>query len=690
MIRAGALLCLLLALPGAPLMLSAYGQSETTRAMIDSGHVGAVRWLEFDDRRGILFSSGDDGTVRLWDPAAGNLLRTLEVTQVATGRVAVSPAASRLAVVVTDGSSSSLAVWDWEQERQLYRIPLKEEPRFLRFSPLGTYLMYGESSWQGFSIIRVDDGTRVSFHPEGFGSVGFAEMSRSEKTLMTYEVSGRITYWDFTSGSQTRDVPTVPYLSAIRISPDRSVIVGFTSSQIVRIDAVTGAVRGRAAVAAVTSLDLSPAGNEISCIPGPGQQPVRWSVSGDTLVSTAGFPPIPGSPSLLVYGSSGLYFAGAAGGLRALTAGGDLAVFGTDTVARLTGFDEAAGKLALGSWDWIRVLAIEGVGISAEPTAIHTLLTPNPFSGPVGLAFLDGGRLLAWSPGSNAPGLAVLDTASLGVSSPAQPPAFVPLASPFHAPLSGLEVSSAELVGVENGGTVRLADPRTGVSRFDSRIAGADTAVRVSDGELVAGRNAAGVTQGSLVRLNMTTGETLTLHDRNLFTYSLLLDPGAPGGPALYSIGIDAARSTNLLRHDGPGFDRETLLDSVAEEDLDAGLSLDPDRHVLYATLGRDRVVSWDGKTLSTLAFQDTVPRRLVVRSGLAFCLNKDSTITIVDSVTGARKAQVALFQDGEWCMILADGHYAASTGGDLRVRVFSDGSPIKATEDYRLRIETR
>jgi hypothetical protein len=189
----------------------------------------------------------------------------------------------------------------------------------------------------------------------------------------------------------------------------------------------------------------------------------------------------------------------------------------------------------------------------------------------------------------------------------------------------------------------------------------------------------------------MGTGETVAIKGRNIFTYALLLDPGLPGrGPSLYSVGIDSARSTNLLRYDGPGFERETLLDSVAEEDLDASLSLDPDLHVLYATLGKDRAVAWDGQALRTLTLENSAPRRLAVRGRILFSMNRDSTVTVADAQTGARFAQIALFSDGEWCVVLKDGRYAASTGGDLHVRVFADGAPVKASEDYRLHIDTR
>ena len=667
------------------------GDRAAARAIIASGHAGAVRWIEFDEKSGLLLTSGEDGTVRIWDPVAGSLLHTLHVTQLAAGRMAVNPAASQLAVVVGDaGGEVWLAVWDWEQERQLYRVPLKEQPLFLRWSALGTYLLYGESSWQGLKILRASDGSAVAFHPEGFGIVGYAEMSRTEKTLMAYQVSGRITYWDLASGNQTVDVPTVPYLSGIRISTDRGVLVGFTDAEIVRVDAVTGAVRGRAAAAGVRSLDISPNGEEIAVISGPAQGARRWTTGDDSLLPAAGFPPLPNPPSVLAYGSAGLYFAGATGNLAALGPSGDLSTFGKNVVASLTGFDVGQGRIALGSRDWVRVLSSDWLEGSSSPSSIHTLVAANPFSDAVGLAFLGENRLLAWGSGASAaPGLALLDTTSLGAAQPA--PVFVPVASPFRAPLTDLRAGLEELIGTEAGGTLRVADPSTGASRFDSRVSGAVAAVRVSSGEVVAARNASAGPQGSLIRLNLATGETVAVRDRNLFTYALLLEPGSAGkGPELYSVGVDAARSTNLLRHDGPGFERETLLDHVAAEDLDAVLSFDPVQHVLYATLGRDRAVAWDGQSLRTLSLENSVPRRLLVRNGLAFAVNRDSTVTIADARTGETRAQAALFSDGEWAIVFADGRYAASTGGDLHVRVFSDGSPVKTTEDYRLRIEAR
>ena len=251
--------------------LRGFGSGATevdVRSVVNSGHVGSVRDLQYDDRRNLLFSAGDDGTVRIWEPD-GSLVSKLQVTQLTAASIAVSPTTSEVAVVVTDGTGSYfLSVWDWEKERQLFQVPLKEQPLFLRFSGVGTYLLYGGSSWQSLRVLLASDGTPVQFRPEGFGIVGFAEVSRSEKTIMTYLVSGRLVYWDLSTGEQTLDLPCTPYLSSIRISSDLRYLVGSTGHEIVLVDTLTGAAKSRAAVESAASLDISPQGTRLPAFPG--------------------------------------------------------------------------------------------------------------------------------------------------------------------------------------------------------------------------------------------------------------------------------------------------------------------------------------------------------------------------------------------------------------------------------------
>ena len=688
MIRRSAFLLAFCMLVCAAVTSAGSGAMEPAHSIISTGHVGAILGLEFDEKRGLLFSSGRDGTVRLWDASAGSLVQTLQVTRLRAEKIAVNPVQPQFAVVVTDNAGSHfLSVWDWERERQLYRVTLKEDPQFLRFSGMGTYILWGESSWQSLKIIRADDGTPVDFHPEGFGIVGFAEMSRSEKTLLTYQVSGRITYWDMASGQQTLDLPCVPYLSGIRMSPDKSRIAGTTGREIYVVDTVTGVIRGRAALAGVMAIDFSPTGAEMACISGTGGL-IRFLSSGDSLSPSGIQSKLPQPVSLLRYASEELYAADSSGGLYSMAGSGDAVQVGRNVLADISGFDAARGLLALGSQNWVRVLASDMLTRAAFPTYIRSFLIKNPFSAAPHLGFASDARLMAWKSDAAGQDLAALDTSRLGTQG-AVPGPFQEVPAAYRVALSDLRIWGNEAIGVESGGIVRIVDLLSGLSRFDVRISSASTAVRGSPSEIIVARNATSAAEGSLLRVDMGTGETVALKGRDVFIFQLLLDPGLQGGrPSLYSVGVDSSGSTNLFRHDGPDFSQETLLDSVPVVDLNVSLALDPDTHLLYATMGQDRIIIWDGSQVRPLKLENASPRRILARDRMLFSLNNDSTITIADSSTGAWLARVGLFQDGEWCVLLSDGRYAASTGGDVNVQVIANGVPLPAKEDYRLRIE--
>jgi WD40 repeat protein len=649
------------------------------RSVVETGHIGAVRCLEFDDKRNLLFSGGDDGTVRIWDAATQSIVHTLQVTQLLVQKIAIDPSAPRVAMIVGDGAGTFLlSVWDWERERQVFKVPLKDNPLFLRYSGAGTYLYFGVSSWQSMTILRSADGTPFDFHPEGFGIVGFAEMSRSEKTILTYQLSGRLSYWDVSTGQQTLDLPAAPYLSNIRISPDRRYIAGSTGSDVEVIDTVTGVMSTRIPVSGAVSLGFSPAGDELACLSVYGNAISRWNIGGAAPVAVPAPPKLPVPPVLLTYGSDRIFAAGSDGGLMSVAQNGELSQFGRNVLANLTGFDATRGSAALASQDWVRILDSDILSGAAAPTYIHSRLAPNPFKSPVGLEYLGDSQLLAWRGDALALGLALL---------PDQGSAFQIVQSGFHSPLSMLVVQNGSAIGIESGGTVRIVDLASGASRFELRIPGIHAAVQASPTEIIAARNSTAASAGSLLRVNTTTGETVTVKDRNIFTWAVALDASAPAGPALYSIGVDASGATNLLRHDGAGFDHESLIDSVPTEDLDANMTFDPHARQLYASMGKDRVIRWDGVKVQPLVLENAVSLQLAAHDGLLFSLNKDSTVTVVDSGTGARLGEIALFADGEWCVLLRDGKYAASTGGDLHVRVFAGGTVVKSTEDFRLRV---
>ena len=132
-----ALILALLIVPVLP-MGAEGSQAPSSSAIVNSGHRGAVLDIAFDDAQNLLFSVGEDGTLRLWNPAAPALVRSLAVTHLKARMLAVNPSRSQAAFVATDDIGAfSLEVWDWKTGKRLYRLPLREQPLFVRYSGLG-------------------------------------------------------------------------------------------------------------------------------------------------------------------------------------------------------------------------------------------------------------------------------------------------------------------------------------------------------------------------------------------------------------------------------------------------------------------------------------------------------------------------------------------------------------------------
>ena len=670
------------------------------KTLVDTGHRGEVLALEYDEERRLLFSAGEDGTVRVWDPARGALVHRLQVTHLPVAMIAIDPSGPRVAVLETDGARSfAISVWDWEQEKRRFRIELAEAPLFLRYSGGGSWLVYGQPRWESLTIVNSESAAPLTFHSEGFGIVSFAEIGPSEKTIMTYQPAGRIAYWDLASGSLVRDLASVPYLGAIRISRDRRYLAGSTDTEVVLVDLLTGAIRARTVLAGALSADISPDGGELAFAtaaqahsPAPPGAPAAlslWSVAGEALIRRGDVPPFPAAPVIARFGGQGLFVATRGGEIHEISAAGERTLLAGDDLAFVTGIAVAARRIALATSERIWVFSSRLLAAARAPTptvdastpSIDVVTVPNPFKDAVGLSFLSPDRLQVWPKGDASGPSLTLEVASssfLGRGGGENRGPFLEAdVQPEGSPLAGA------LLSLEKSGTVRLTDPATGAVRYESRLPGMSTIALTGSSELAGGRNAAIAMEGSLLRIGMETGETVAIPTRAVFTYEILFDPAVA---ALYSIGVDAGGSTSLLRHSGRGFETEIPIDRVDWEDLFATLALDSSTGLLFSSLGLSRISVWDTGALALMRFPDTarVPRALRARDGLLFSLNRDSTVSVWDE-RGSHLAEISIFSDEEWCFLLADGRFSASSGGARHLEVSIDGSPAPDKDAFRI-----
>jgi WD40 repeat protein len=644
----GLLIGLVLAATGLPLAPGALSM----QAVVNSGHRGAVLDIAPDTAHGLLFSAGEDGTLRVWDTESRSLLRRIPITRRMVGSVALDPAASRVAVVIADEVRSyAIEVWDWDAVRLVARVPLDDPPLFVRFSQTGTYLLCGEAAWQGIRIFRVSDGSPVRFHPEGFGMVAFAETSRNDATLMTYRPAGRIDYWDLASGSLLQQHETRAGLSGIRISDDRRLLVGTDGDSVAAVDALTGEPRFEIQQPGLASMDASGDGTRIACLTRDGQL-VGWT-RGEGGLSSRAVALDPGiRPRLVRWAAGTIIVGGQEGALEAVDDVGRETGFARDALSAVTGLALGNGMLVLAT---VRSLHV----FSRPPSGIAHFVVPNPYGGPVGLDFIGGGKLLVWREDDGPAAVGVIDLSSRS---------FTDSGIRFSAPIVAAAARDGRLVTLLGDGLVQVSDLATGALRFETRRPGVSSVAAVGPHTLLCGRTAGGAVGSSLMRIDTRTGETTPVSCPSRVTFSVM---GDPDRRTAYSLGVDADGKTQLILHTGPGLDTGTVLRSAEGELLSASAALDATDGVLYAALDQEAVEAWSGsvRERGVLPIRGAVSLRAA--DDILVSLDKDSEVSLWDTATGRPLGEISLFADDQWAVTLPDGSYTGSPDVHKRVAVF-------------------
>ncbi len=669
---------LLLLLPVAPAAAAGEADHEGVQAIVASGHRGPVLALDYDASRKLLFSAGADGTVRIWN--GRTLIKTITVTNLRAGMIAVDPAAPAFAVLETDGIHTfALDVWDWEKDARLFHIPLEDAPLFITYSASGRSLLYGLPRWKSLQIIDAASGASAPPQSMGNGIVGIAALSRSEKVLMTYRLTGTLSFWELATGRLLEEHDTLPQLSHLRISHDLGFMVGSTGSELVRINIASGAVDGRVGLSAVTSLDISPADDSVACV-AEGGTVSRWSFATGALTRISDPLASPPDETVVLFGPDALYAGARDGGITAYSDSGEATAFAPDARALITGSAARGDMLALASSDWVHVfvsgLADAALSGSTGSEALRAFQVDNPFKAPVGLAFLDDSSLLVYR-NTDGPGdYRVMDIPSRS---------FRPSAPPLPGPIIKAQAANGRCLLLSQDGTLRILDLPAGTTRMEMSRPGATSATMATARAVVIGGDGGVTAQGSLVKINLDTGETDPLPTRNQYTYDVAYDERSG---TLYSLGVDEQGTTNLVAHAGGDLQKETLVDSSSGEHLFASIAIDPADGSLYTTLGRDRVVQWRNGSMKKLAAPARAALALLNGSRLLYAVNRDSSVSLASASSGAPCAELSLFKNGGWALVFPDGRFAASPGAEAFVTVLQNGEPVQNKSSFIIPVQ--
>ena len=688
-------------------LLACAGTTAAATPLVNTGHRGPIHDLAYDAQRRLLFSAGEDGTVRAWRYDRRTIVRHLRLGAVRVLRIALHPDRPLLAAVARSTMGEDLLeVWDWRRERRLYRHLLEEAPLHLGFTSLGSSLVYSLPQFDSVVFLEPATGERQARLPAAFGIVSYVATSTNERTIMTYQPTGEVRYWDADTLAVKAVVPTLPGLEGMALSADRSLLVARAGGDVVAIDVVTGAVRSRLPVPRQARVAVADQFARLGVLqPDDGEERrfvLRQLALGRALTPQTELTlSLDGSPTAATYAHRTLMFAAGSTIWEALPTGAE--PFVHDELVAPVAFAGNGDTLLVATRHHVAVARLQRSESTLVPgfepptagTALPRLATAgvlrNPFATAVGLTVIpadaplplpaaamrspepqrpraDESAVLVWNREGASGRLGTLDPDTgryrMRLSGLTAPLRQVSLVNRVLLLLDGLGNISLYPVGAVLNASVRaVPDPER-----EFWVPGASKVVSAG-AHLIAGRTSATAMTTPLLKIDATHAETLLIPDDALLIYDLAQHASGQ----LLTLGVEPPRTggdpgrvrTVLRMRDGSDLARQQVVHGFSGEDLTATLAEAPDRQRVYSTLGADAVRVWDGTRLQELERTDRQPRRLAVAGDLLVAHNADATFTVWNRFTRKVLFHLYLFRDFNWIVARPNGDHVHSPGAD-------------------------
>lgn len=637
------------------------------RVLISTGHTQSINDFALLESDNTLFSAGNDGTLRVWDSGSQRLLHKLQISHLPIVKIAVHPEKPEVALVETDRINTyHLSVWNYSTGKELFSHKIQEIPLFLKYSPQGTYLIYSRTDWKSLTFLDADSGQLSPVLGDGFGIVSDLFFSQSEKTLVTYNASGTIRYWNTENGEQkTAPISTIGDLTRISFSENGVFMLGVKGNTLYLVNLVNGQIEAREQFENLYAYSFYPSSNLITVYITESSRPrfLSYRVEQNSFlfpVQKSTSAPDKAEAPLQLIGSE-LFFCTPEGSIFTQSVySSEAKLFSKSVLMKVSDIGFSDNRLFLATDE--EIFSLRSRAFSENPGAygrksnysFSTERFENPLKSESGIAVLSEERFLLYPTQGQKNDLYLFEANR-----------FNKLNIELSGPIQSADLYNNQVLLLEQGGTLRIIDPVADRETFNYSSFGLQSAAESYDDKIIVARNKNEFINTTLLSINPETSETVPIPDRNLLTFSLDYDHTTR---SLYTLGFEERRDTIrtvLKEHQGSNYGRVATLLSYPGEDNEASLAIDRETSRVFTSLGYGDVhmFTWDGFT--TLQKVEHIPRKLYTHAGLLYSLNGDSSISVWDIDHGKLLMTLYMFDNSSWAITFSDGSYYAADGAE-------------------------
>jgi len=638
-----------------------------SRILISTGHTDRINELVYQKSDNTLFSAGNDGTLRVWDINSKNLLYKLQISHLPIEKIAVHPNKPEVALIRTDRISTfHLSVWNYETGEELYSHKIEEIPLFLKYTPQGTYLIYSRTDWKSLIFLEANTGQFTPVIDEGFGIVSDVFLSQSENTLVTYNSSGTIRYWNTKTGEQkTSPISTIADMNDIHFSENGVYMLGRKENTLYLVNLINGQIETRENFELLYDYSYNPGTNLVTTYITENSRPrfLSFRVEQNSIlrkVQSSLMAPDDIRPPLQLINST-LYFCKQDGSILTQSAySTKTETFARSVLLKISDLGFSGDSIFLITEENILSLRSKAFGSKGQENgensnfSFMTQKYQNPLNTAAGITVLSKDQFMLY-PIEGIPHDLYLFNENR----------FRKMNSQLSGTIQAAGRYNKDVLLLDERGILRIVDPKADEELFNYSSFGLQGATKAADENIVVARNKNALINTTLLSINPQTSETVPIPDRNLLTFAIEYDSTTR---SLYSLGFEERRGTIrtvLKEHQGRNYGRVTTLLSYPGEDNEATLAIDPSTSRVFTSLGYGDVhmFTWDGFT--TMEQIEHIPRKLFTNDGLLYSLNGDSSVSVWDINRGNLLMTLYLFESLDWAIAFADGSFYGTEGSE-------------------------